>query len=130
MDSITFVAEHMGFMRYQLYLTRPEDGILVPQIDDGSSKMLELTNKDNPFVDVFRSGKVKVINAHFTRKRDSAFGHDTALLAPLISEDISIGVLGLWQRESNKPALMVEFSELALTIGTLLAQIVKAARGI
>ncbi len=100
--SVMLVAEHMGFTHSQIYLFSHEEGNLTPQIQDGTTKSVELTDKEDPFLTVFESGRGKIVNAEFTRKGDPFFGHDMALVLPLISKGDRLGVIGLWQRLPNK----------------------------
>lgn len=128
--SVMLVAEHMGFTHSQIYLYSQEEGVLVPQIHDGNSEPVELTVKDDPFVAVFESGRGKIVNAEFTRKGDPFFGHDMALVLPLISEGERLGVIGLWQRLSNKPSFRPQDRELGLTIAGHLSNVIRADQAI
>ncbi len=128
--SVMLVAEHMGFTHSQIYLFLPEEGQLVPQIQDGSSKSVELSTKDDPFVAVYESGRGKIVNAEFTRKGDPFFGHDMALVLPLISKGDRLGVIGLWQRLPNKPQFRPQDRELGLTIAGHLSDVIRADQAI
>lgn len=128
--SVMLVAEHMGFTHSQIYLYTPEDGILTPQIQDGGSAPVDLSLKDNPFVAVFESGRGKIVNAEFTRRGDPFFGHDMALVLPLVSEGERLGVIGLWQRLPNKLQFRPQDRELGLTIAGHLSNVIRADQAI
>lgn len=128
--SVMLVAEHMGFTHSEIYLYEPEENLLVPQMEDGSTKSVELTLKDDPFVAVYESGRGKIVNAEFTRKGDPFFGHDMALVLPLISKGDRLGVIGLWQRLPNKPQFRPQDRELGLTIAGHLSDVIRADQAI
>lgn len=128
--SVTLVAEHMGFTHSQIYLYSHEEKELVPQIQDGNNSAVPLTTKDDPFVAVFDSGRGKIVNAEFTRKGDPFFGHDMALVLPLVSEGERLGVVGLWQRLPNKPQFRPQDRELGLTIAGHLSNVIRADQAI
>lgn len=128
--SVMLVAEHMGFTHSQIYLYDQEESILMPQIQDGSDGLVDLSMKDNPFVAVFESGRGKIINAEFTRKGDPFFGHDMALVLPLVSEGERLGVIGLWQRLPSKPQFRPQDRELGLTISGHLSNVIRADQAI
>lgn len=129
--SVMLVAEHMGFTHSQIYLFIEEEGNLQSQMADSSqSQSVDLSAKDNPFVQVFESGRGKVVNAEYTRKGDPFFGHDTALIVPLLSEGERLGVLGLWERSPGTPPFRAQDRELALTIAGNLASIIRADQAI
>lgn len=128
--SVTLVAEHMGFTHSQIYLYSHEEKELVPQIQDGNNSAVPLTTKEDPFVAVFDSGRGKIVNAEFTRKGDPFFGHDMALVLPLVSEGERLGVVGLWQRLPNKPQFRPQDRELGLTIAGHLSNVIRADQAI
>jgi diguanylate cyclase (GGDEF)-like protein len=129
--SVMLVAEHMGFTHSQIYLFIEEEGNLQSQMADSSqSDTVDLSAKDNPFVQVFESGRGKVVNAEYTRKGDPFFGHDTALIVPLLSEGERLGVLGLCERSPGTPPFRAQDRELALTIAGNLASIIRADQAI
>jgi diguanylate cyclase (GGDEF)-like protein len=128
--SVMLVAEHMGFVHSQIYLFNHEDQMLSPQIQNGASDSVPLLTKDNPFVNVFESGRGKVINMEYSRKGDSFFGHDMALVLPLVSEGERLGVVGLWQRQSNKNQFRAQDRELGLTIAGHLSNVIRAEQAI
>jgi diguanylate cyclase (GGDEF)-like protein len=128
--SVMLVAEHMGFVHSQIYLYHPDEELLVPQIPSGNSAPVSLSKKDNPFVAVFESGRGKEINMEYSRKSDSFFGHDMALILPLVSEAERLGVVGLWQRHSNKSPYRAEDRELGLTIAGHLSSVIRAEQAI
>lgn len=128
--SVMLVAEHMGFTHSQIYLYDPEENVLKAQIKGGGHSLVDMNNKDNPFVAVFESGRGKIVNAEFTRKGDKFFGHDMALVLPLISEGERLGVIGLWQRLPNKPQFRPQDRELGLTIAGHLSNVIRAEQAI
>lgn len=128
--SVMLVAEHMGFTHSQIYLYSAEEGVLAPQIQDRNNAPVELSTKDNPFVNVFESGRGKIVNAEYTRKGDPFFGRDMALVLPLVSEGERLGVIGLWQRLPNKPQFRPQDRELGLTIAGHLSNVIRADRAI
>jgi GAF domain-containing protein len=123
-ESVSLVADHMGFAHAQVYLLERDKGLLIPQVQDGSNKPLELTMKENPLVSAFESGRVKVVNAEPTREGDSVFGHDLALILPLVSAGDRLGVFGLWQRLPGKTRFRAQDKELALTIAGCLSRVI------
>lgn len=128
--SVMLVAEHMGFTHSQIYLYDPEENVLKAQIKGGGHSLVDMNNKDNPFVAVFESGRGKIVNAEFTRKGDKFFAHDMALVLPLISEGERLGVIGLWQRLPNKPQFRPQDRELGLTIAGHLSNVIRAEQAI
>lgn len=128
--SVMLVAEHMGFTHSQIYLYDAEENVLKAQIKGGGHSLVDMNNKDNPFVAVFESGRGKIVNAEFTRKGDKFFGHDMALVLPLISEGERLGVIGLWQRLPNKPQFRPQDRELGLTIAGHLSNVIRAEQAI
>jgi diguanylate cyclase (GGDEF)-like protein len=124
--SVLLVAEHMNFVHAQLYLYNPELNELIPQISNGENLNVPLSNNDNPFVSVFKSGPGKVINMEESRKADPYFKHDTALVLPLISEGERLGVIGLWQRQSKQTPSKAQDRELGLTIAGHLSNVIRA----
>lgn len=128
--SVMLVAEHMGFVNSQIYLFNQEAGLLLPQIQNGGSQPLALSDKDNPFVIAFDNGRGKVINMEYTKRGDSFFGHDVALVLPLVSEGERLGVVGLWQRQTDKSPFRAQDRELGLTIAGHLSNVIRAEQAI
>jgi diguanylate cyclase (GGDEF)-like protein len=132
--SVELVAEHMGFANAQIYLYSEDDRELLPQMQSAEhGEPISLDDKDNPFVRQFSEGrgKVRMINVEYTRKGDPFFGHDTALVVPLEHEGETLGVLGLWKRESNQRAFRPgDDDKLALTICNNVASIIRADQAI
>ncbi|MDQ5934691.1 MAG: Diguanylate cyclase [Cyanobacteriota bacterium erpe_2018_sw_21hr_WHONDRS-SW48-000092_B_bin.40] len=124
--SVLLVADHMGFIHSQIYLFNQDSGVLEPQIRADKESSVELENKDNPFVAVFESGRGKVVNMEYSRKGDPFFGHDMALVLPLISEGTRLGVIGLWQRQPKRPQFKPQDRELGLTIAGHLSNVIRA----
>ncbi len=124
--SVLLVADHMGFIHSQIYLFNQDTGVLEPQIRADEEPSVELENKDNPFVTVFESGRGKVVNMEYSRKGDPFFGHDMALVLPLISEGTRLGVIGLWQRQPKRPQFKPQDRELGLTIAGHLSNVIRA----
>jgi hypothetical protein len=120
--SAKLFAEHAGFSHAQIYLYDPDKNLLTAQIRNGDDSSVEMSMKDNPFATVFESGRGKIVNAEFTRKEDSFFKHDMALLLPLTSQRERLGVIAWWQRLPNKPQFVPRDKELGLTISTITAQ--------
>lgn len=125
-QSVLLVAEHMSFLNAQLYLYNAELDELVPQINNGENLNVPLSDNENPFVSVFKSGPGKVINMEESRKADPYFKHDTALILPLISEGERLGVIGLWQRHSKQSPFRAQDRELGLTIAGHLSNVIRA----
>jgi diguanylate cyclase (GGDEF)-like protein len=128
--SVMLVADHMGFVNSQIYLFNQEVGLLLPQIQNGGSQSLALSDKDNPFVTAFDNGRGKVINMEPTKRGDPFFGHDVALVLPLVSEGERLGVVGLWQRQTDKNQFRVQDRELGLTIAGHLSNVIRAEQAI
>jgi diguanylate cyclase (GGDEF)-like protein len=128
--SIKLVAEHIGFINSQIYLFNQDDKMLIPQIENEASKIVPLSDKDNPFVVAFEQGRGKVINVEYTKKGDSFFGHDMALVLPLVSEGERLGVFGLWQRKSDRVQFRLQDRELGMTIAGHLAKVIQAEQAI
>lgn len=129
--SVTLVAEHMGFVHSQIYLFSQEEGLLLPQIQNGGSTgAVSLFEKDNPFVGVFESGRGKVINMEESKRGDSFFGHEVALVLPLVSEGERLGVVGLWERQTRKNPFRTQDRELGLTIAGHLSNVIRAEQAI
>jgi len=128
--SLQLVADHLGFVHSQIYLYSQDQAVLEPQLTDGQHAPVDLSAKENPFVQVYESGRVKPINVEYTRKGDPFFGHDTALVVPLLSEGERLGVLGLWERRPNQPQLRPQDNDLALTVAGQLASTIRADQAI
>jgi hypothetical protein len=126
-QSVSLVADHMGFAHAQIYLLERAKGLLNPQIQNENSKPIELTKKDNPFVSVLESARGKVINMETTSEGNSYFGQDMALILPLVSGGDRLGVFGLWKRLPGKAMFRPQDRELGLTIAGYLAKVVRAA---
>ncbi|MBP7863366.1 diguanylate cyclase [bacterium] len=128
--SIRLVAEHMGFTHSEIYLFNREENILEPQTEDSNLKSVNMEISDNPFVEVFKSGRGKMINVEYSRKPDPFFKHDMALVLPLTSEGSRLGVIGLWQRQANKADFRTQDRELGLTIAGHLSNVIRADQAI
>lgn len=124
--SVMLVADHMGFINSQIYLYNPDVNKLEPRIRESEVSAVDLTDKDNPFVSVFDSGRSKFVNMEYSRKGDPFFGHDMALVLPLVSEGSRMGVIGLWQRQPKRPQFRPEDRELGLTIAGHLSNVIRA----
>jgi diguanylate cyclase (GGDEF)-like protein len=130
-QSVRLVADHMGFVNTQIYLYSKDESSLIPQISDSKhSNPVDLSDKNSHFVSVFESGRGKVINAEYSRKGDSYFGHDSALVVPLVAEGETLGVLGLWERVPDKQQLTEHDQVLALTIAGQLVSFIRADQAI
>jgi len=128
--SVLLVADHMGFIKSQIYLFNGDSGVLEPQIGEDEEGAVDLSNKDNPFVAVFESGRGKVVNMEFSRKGDPFFKHDMALVLPLISEGARLGVIGLWRRQPKRPQFRPQDRELGLTIAGHLSNVIRADQAV
>jgi diguanylate cyclase (GGDEF)-like protein len=128
--SVLLVADHMGFVNSQIYLFNQEERLLLPQIQNGDSAPIPLSDKDNPFVSAFESRGGRVINMEYTKRGDPFFGHDVALVLPLVSEGEKLGVVGLWQRHKDKGPFRVQDRELGLTIAGHLSNVIRAEQAI
>ncbi|MBX9573744.1 MAG: diguanylate cyclase [Candidatus Obscuribacterales bacterium] len=130
-QSIKLLAEHAGFNCAQLFLSHEIDGVLVPQISEKEhSESIPMAHKHNPFLQAFESGKLKTVNLEYSKKADPFFGHDTAMIIPLMSEGERLGVLGLWRRNQGSPSLRPQDRELALTVAGNLASFIRADQAI
>ncbi len=126
-QAITLFADHTGFISAQVFLFNEEEGLLVPQISEKEhSENIPLAQKHNPFMQVFESGKLKTVNLEYSKRGDTFFGHDTAMIIPLMLEGEKLGVLGLWKRKPGSPMLRPQDRELALTVAGNLASIIRA----
>jgi diguanylate cyclase (GGDEF)-like protein len=128
--SVLLVADHMGFIKSQIYLFNLDSGVLEPQIGEDEGGSVDLSNKDNPFVAVFESGRGKVVNMEYSRKGDPFFKHDMALVLPLISEGTRLGVIGLWRRQPKRPQFRPQDRELGLTIAGHLSNVIRADQAV
>jgi diguanylate cyclase (GGDEF)-like protein len=128
--SVLLVADHMGFIKSQIYLYNQDSGVLEPQIGEEEEGAVDLSNKDNPFVAVFESGRGKVVNMEYSRKGDPFFKHDMALVLPLISEGTRLGVIGLWRRQPKRPSFRPQDRELGLTIAGHLSNVIRADQAV
>ncbi len=66
----------------------------------------------------------------FSRKADPYFGHDMALILPLISKGDRLGVIGLWQRLPNKPQFRPQDRDLGLTIAGHLSNVIRSDQAV
>lgn len=129
--SVMLVAEHMGFTHSEIYLFNREANILEPQQEVSDDRQfVDLTIEDNPFVEVFHAGRGKMINMEYSRKPDLFFKHDMALVLPLTSEGARLGVIGLWQRQADRPDFRPQDRELGLTIAGHLSNVIRADQAI
>jgi diguanylate cyclase (GGDEF)-like protein len=126
-QAIKLFSDHTGFASAQVFLYSEDEGLLVPQISEKEhSESIPLSQKNNPFVKVFESGKLNIINLEYSKRKDLFFGHDTAMIIPLMSEGEKLGVLGLWKRNQGIPMLRPQDRELAFTVAGNLASIIRA----
>lgn len=126
LKSMSLLAEHMGFVHSQIYLFNKQGNILKPQLEDGgSTDPIELTKTDDPFVRAFSSGNGLAINAEYTKAGDPRFGHAIALITPLTFRSERLGVMGVWEKQTDQPSLHPQDRELALAVGTLVAPLLK-----
>lgn len=126
-QAITLFADHTGFTSAQVFLFNEEESVLVPQISAKEhADNIPLVHKHNPFMQVFESGKLKTVNLEYSKRADPIFGHDPAMIIPLMSEGEKLGVLGLWKRKQGSPMLRPQDRELALTVAGNLASIIRA----
>lgn len=128
--SVMLVAKHMGFIHSEIYLYNKEESVLEPQTRDSQVDSVDISDKENPFVEVFNSGRGKMINIEFSRKADPFFKHDMALVLPLTSEGSRLGVIGLWQRSQDRPDFRPQDRELGLTIAGHLSNVIRADQAI
>ncbi|MBZ0186468.1 MAG: diguanylate cyclase, partial [Candidatus Obscuribacterales bacterium] len=128
--SVMLVAEHMGFTHSEIYLFDRGENALKPQTSDSEVHFVESASDENPFVEVFKSGRGKMINMEFSRKGDLFFKHDMALVLPLTSEGTRLGVIGLWQRLPNRPDFRPQDRELGLTIAGHMSNVIRADQAI
>lgn len=126
-EAIKLFADHTNFTSAQVYLFNEEEYMLVPQISEKEhSENIPFAHKQNPFLQVFENGKLKTVNIEYSKRGDPFFGHDTAMIIPLISEGEKLGVMGLWRRKQGSPMLRPQDRELALTVAGNLASIIRA----
>lgn len=126
-QAIRLFADHTNFTLAQVYLFNEEEYMLVPQIAEKEySESIPFAHKQNPFLQVFENGKLKTVNIEYSKRGDPFFGHDTAMIIPLISEGEKLGVMGLWRRKQGSPMLRPQDRELALTVAGNLASIIRA----
>ncbi|HEY9867738.1 MAG TPA: diguanylate cyclase, partial [Candidatus Obscuribacterales bacterium] len=130
LKSIGLIKETLGFVNAQIYLYSAEDGFLIPQIPGARQVPVELSAKDNPFVSVYDSARERTINLEYTRKGDPFFGHDTAVIVPLLHEGERLGVMGLWERLPDKPQIGPSDRELARTVAGQLSSVIRADQAI
>ncbi len=122
--SVGLVAAHTGFSHAQVYIYEPTENILKPLMKNGngSSENISVLQTENPFAHVFETGRGSIVNAEHTRKSDSFFKHDMAVVMPLISEGERLGVVGWWQRLPNSRDYRPSDRQLCTTLSTFLAQ--------
>lgn len=129
--SVRLFADHANFMHSQVFLVNEEDSMLVPQMTEKEySKKIPLDAKNNPFLQVFETGKLKVFNQEQTRRGDPFFGKQMVMLIPLMSEGERFGVLALWRRKEGAQALRPQDSDLAMTVASNLASFIRADQAI
>lgn len=128
--SVMLVARHMGFIHSEIYLFNKEESVLEPQTRHSETEAVDVSDKSNPFVEVFNSGRGKMINIEFSRKPDPFFKHDMALVLPLTSEGSRLGVIGLWHRSQDRPDFRPQDRELGLTIAGHLSNVIRADQAI
>jgi diguanylate cyclase (GGDEF)-like protein len=128
--SVMLVARHMGFIHFEIYLYNKEESVLEPQTRNSETEAVDISDKSNPFVEVFNSGRGKMINIEFSRKADPFFKHDMALVLPLTSEGSRLGVIGLWHRSQDRPDFRPQDRELGMTISGHLSNVIRADQAI
>ncbi len=128
--SVMLVAKHMGFTHSEIYLFNREENVLEPQTLHSKLKAVDISDKENPFVEVFNSGRGKTINLEPSKKLDPFFKNDMALVLPLTSEGARLGVIGLWQRSQDRPDFRPQDRELGLTIAGHLSNVIRADQAI
>lgn len=129
--SLKLFADHTNFLSAQVFLVNEEDRVLVPQMTEReySGKVL-FSAKNNPFLQVYETGKIKVFNQEKSRRGDPFFGHNMAMVIPLMSEGERFGVLALWKRKEGAPALRLQDIDLAMTVASNLASFIRADQAI
>lgn len=126
-QAIKLFADHTGFINAQVYLFNEEEEVLVPQIlGKEHAKNIPRDEKNSPFLQAFESGKLKTVNLEYSKRADAFFGHDKAMIIPLMSEGDKLGVLGLWKRHEGIPMLRPQDRDIALTVAGNLASIIRA----
>lgn len=129
--SVRLFADHANFTSAQVFLVNEEDSMLVPQMSEKEySDKISLDAKNNPFLQVFESGKLKIFNLEQTRRGDPFFGKTVVMLVPLMSEGERFGVLALWRRKDGAPILRPQDSDLAMTVASNLASFIRADQAI
>lgn len=130
-ESVKRFADYTGFSRAQVFLWKEEERILAPQISEKEhSEPISLSQKKNPFIQVFDSGKLKVVNLEYSKRGDPFFKQDQAFIIPLLSEGDKLGVLALWKRKEGSPMLRPQDRDLALTVAGSLASFIRADQAI
>ncbi len=129
--SLKLFAEHTNFLFAQVFLESEEDSILVPQMTEREySENVSFSAKNNPFLQVYECGKLKVFNQERSRRGDPFFGHNMAMVIPLMSEGDRFGVLALWKRKEGAPPLRLQDIDLAMTVAGNLASFIRADQAI
>jgi len=130
--AIGHVANCTGFACAQVFLLShdvlsDDEAVLIPQTSEKEhSEIIPLSEKGNPFVQVFETPKLQLINLDFSKRKDAFFGHDTAMIIPLTSQGEKLGVLGLWRRKQESPRFRPRDKELALAVVPHLASMIRA----
>jgi hypothetical protein len=110
------LAEFMGLVHSQIYLAN--ESSLVPQQKDGVTKPVLLTDKTDPVVGVFTSGKAAIVYP--------SDDHDLLISVPLTASGDHIGVISLWQRVPNRSRFRPQDREFCLTAACQLAELIRA----
>ena len=123
LKAIELIADLFGFGKFQLYLYQSER--LVAQGGDGS--ILELTDDQDPFVDVFKKQRAVI------GSESSEFGQGknflkTGMLLPLISNETPLGVFAVWEPLEGVSLLDPLLRELALWISSEVSNCIESAR--
>lgn len=127
-ESVRLVAQYLGFRNSQIYLFNLEENSLVPQINNSRHDTISLGESDNPFVRVFKSGQGQCFYGGRFRKQDPIFASELAVVVPMVSEGETLGVLGLWQRETadQDEASLESDKNIALAVSGHLASNIRA----
>ncbi len=120
----SLVAEHMGFSNSQIFFYDETAKALKPQfLSDRGGFDKEISVESNPFMHVFRSGRGRVFNVEFTRKGDEFFGHETAMIFPLIARRKCFGVIAWWGlRDDASSRLRTSERTFAQAVSSIIAQ--------
>ncbi len=123
LKAIEVLADLFGFGKSQLYLYQSEK--LVAQGGEGS--ILELTDDQDPFVDVFKKQRA-VFGFESSNSSHAKNFLKTGMLLPLISNNIPLGVFALWEPSEGVSLLNPQFRELALWISSEVSNCIESGR--